>query len=67
MCQYATALNAIQSAARDNSHQTLYMIEAALQFVPALEQEAEDHGMGLREFLQPARWSYLDAAAATRR
>ena len=30
MCQYVTALNAIQSAARDNSHQTLYMIEAAL-------------------------------------
>jgi len=38
------------------------MIEAALQFVSALEQEAEDHGMELREFLQLARWSYLDAA-----
>lgn len=67
MCQYATALNAIQSAARDNSHQTLYMIEAALQFVSALEREAEDHGMELREFLQLARWSYLNATAAIRR
>jgi hypothetical protein len=43
------------------------MIEAALQFVSALEREAEDHSMGLREFRQLARWSYLDAAAATRR
>ena len=67
MCQYATALNAIQSAARENSQQTLFMIEAALQFVSALEREAEDHGVGLREFLQLARWSYLDATDAIRR
>lgn len=67
MCQYATALNAIQSAARDNSHQTLYMIEAALQYMSTLEQEAAEHGLGLREFLQLARWSYLDAAGASRR
>jgi hypothetical protein len=67
MCQYSTAVSAIQSAARDNFDRTPYMIEAALEFASALERVAEDHGAELQEFSQVARWSYLNATAEIRR
>jgi hypothetical protein len=53
---------AMESAARQDDGRTLFMIEAALQYLTALEEEADRYGLELKEFLQVVRNSYLTTA-----
>lgn len=53
---------AMETAIRQEDDRTLFMIEAALQYVVALDEEADRYGLDLKEFLQVVRSTYLATA-----
>ena len=62
MCRFGTAMAAMETAIRQEDDRTLFMIEAALQYVVALDEEAGRYGLDLKEFLQVVRSTYLATA-----
>jgi len=62
MCRFGTAMAAMETAIRQEDDRTLFMIEAALQYVVALDEEADRYGLDLKEFLQVVRSTYLATA-----
>ena len=62
MCRFGTAMAAMETAIRQEDDRTLFMIEAALQYVVALDEDADRYGLDLKEFLQVVRSTYLATA-----
>ncbi len=62
MCRFGTAMAAVETAMRRKDDRTLFMLEAALQYVVALDEEANRYGLELKEFLQVVRNTYLTTA-----
>ena len=67
MCQFGTGLAALRTAAAVEDHRTLVTIEAALQLLTGLEEEAERNRMPLKTLLQLMRDQLLISAIASRR
>ena len=63
MCRFGTAMAAMETAMRRRDERTLFMIEAALQYVVALDEEADRYGLELKEYIQVVRNSYLATAS----
>lgn len=59
MCRFGTAMATMETAMRQRDDRTLLMIEAAFDYVAALDEEADRYGLDLREFLQLVRNTYL--------
>lgn len=67
MCQFGTGLAALRTAAAVEDHRTLITIEAALQLLMGLEEEAQRNGMPLKALLQLMRDQLLLSAISSRR
>lgn len=67
MCQFNTAIRSLEGAARAGDFRTLHMIEAALQLVVGLEEEAQLADMPLKDYLRLVRYAYLEASVQASR
>lgn len=67
MCTFGTAMAAMETAMRQKDNRTLFLIEATLQYVAALGEEADRYGLDLKDYLRLMRDTYIATAALTSR
>jgi hypothetical protein len=66
MCAAGSSLRLIEAALESDDQRTLLLLEFALRFVSAMEQEAETRRQPLKKYMQELRLVLMGEAAPKR-